>query len=396
MNDRLAAWPTDGTISVLPGILGGVETPLAYAHGTVYAAANNLAVDFSDGLHQSLHPFSEASGDLVAIDVSTGQILWDHHFDSGLYGGATVVNDLVFTGTFDGMLFAFDRNTGKQLWSYKAPAAVNAWPAVSGDTIVWPVAGPGGPTSILGLRLGATEPGVDIVSPKAQADLPAGDVQVQVAVSNFDLVDKLGKGDVAGQGHLHYFLDVAAPTQQGKPAIPAQGSTWTATTSTLHTFKNVPAGPHTISVELVNNDHTPLNPPVVQTISIVTDTNPRIDISDPPNGAIREVGPITIHADVTNFKLADKLGQANRAGEGHIHYFMDVKPPTTPAKPAIPAKGSIWAATADTSHTFDNVPAGLHTFYVELVNNDHTPLDPPVTYEIQMYVIKYTGGLGAQ
>jgi outer membrane protein assembly factor BamB len=394
-NDMFGVWPVDGNITVLPGILGGVETPMAYADGVVYVAANNLAVTYTNGLTLAIAPFSTNTGDLVAIDVNTGHILWDNKLPSGEYGGATVVNDLVFTGTFDGMLYAFKRDTGEQVWSYQAPAGVNAWPAVAGDTIVWPIAGPGGPTSILGLKLGANNPAIKFVEPTNNDRLPAGNISVQVEVTNFKVVDKLGQANVAGEGHIHYFLDVTPPTTQGQPAVTASG-TYAATASTNYTWHNVPAGTHTLSVELVNNDHTPLNPPVVQTITVTTDTNPRISILQPTNGAIKRAGSITIDVSVSNFNLVDKLGQANVSGEGHIHYFMDVQPPTTPGQPAIPPADSVWAATADTSYTFNNVPDGIHTFYVELVNNDHTPLEPPVVSQVQVYAITYTGGLGGQ
>ncbi len=395
-NDNLLAFPTDGTsVTVFPGFYGGVESPMAYADGVVYVAANNLAADYTGTTNRLHTSFADATGDLVAIDVDTGRIIWDQPIGAALFGGATVVNDLVFTGDFNGSLYAFKRDTGEKVWTYQAPAGVNAWPSVSGDTLVWPIAGPG-TASVIGFRLNATEPAIKIVTPGNGADLPAGDLTITTEVTNFNLVDKLGDSNVSGEGHIHYYLDVAAPTTAGQPAIPASGATWAATPSTTYTFKNVAAGQHTVSVELVNNDHTPLNPPVVRTIEVTTDNNPRISISSPPNGAILKTGDITISVDVTDFNLVDKLGQANAQGEGHIHYFMDVKPPTTAGQPAIPASGSTWAATAATSYTFKNVPVGIHYFYVELVNNDHTPLEPALTAERQVYVIDYTGGIPLQ
>ncbi|MDD1750237.1 MAG: PQQ-binding-like beta-propeller repeat protein [Methanothrix sp.] len=393
-NDQFGVWPANGNITVLPGILGGVETPMAYADGVVYVAANNLAVTYTNGLTLSLAPFSTNTGDLVAIDVNTGHILWDNKLPSGEYGGATVVNDLVFTGTFDGMLYAFKRDTGEQVWSYQAPAGVNAWPAVAGDTLVWPIAGPGGPTSVIGFRLGATSPAIKFVQPTNNAQLAAGDINVSVEVTNFKLTDKLGQANVAGEGHIHYFLDVTAPTTQGVPAVTAPG-TYVATASTNYTWHDVPAGTHTLSVELVNNDHTPLSSPVVQTITVTADTNPRITITQPTNGAITRAGSITVNVSVSNLNLVDKLGQVNVPGEGHIHYFLDVTPPTTPGQPAVTGPGT-YAATADTTYTWQNVPVGLHTLSVELVNNDHTPLSPAVVTQIQVYAISYTGGLGGQ
>jgi hypothetical protein len=105
-------------------------------------------------------------------------------------------------------------------------------------------------------------PGIVITHPTDGDTVSAGALQVNVDVSNFILVDKLGKANAPGEGHIHYFLDIAAPTTPGQPAIPASG-TWAATPSSSYSFENVSVGTHTIAVELVNNDHTPLDPPVV-------------------------------------------------------------------------------------------------------------------------------------
>ena len=393
-NDLLSAFPTDAQIPVIPSAIGGVETPMSYADGVVYVLANNTPSEIKNGLTTPVFALNKSTSDLLAIDINYGRILWDVPLNAGGFGGTTVVNDLVFTGTFDGMLYAFKRDTGKQVWSYKAPASVNAFPAIAGDTMVWPIAGSGGPPSVIGFKLGATNPSAKLVSPVDGADLPAGDLAITAEVNNFNLVDKQGQPNVAGEGHLHFYLDVDAPTTQGQPAIPA-GGTWAHVSGANYTFKNVAAGVHTISIELVNNDHTPLNPPVVQKITITTDIAPRIKISTPTNGAIKKAGSITINASVSNFNVVDKQGQANVAGEGHLHFYMDVQPPTDPTRPAIPTTG-LWAHVSGTSYTFDNVPVGPHTFYVQMVNNDHTPLSPGISDSIQVYVITYTGGFGAQ
>ncbi|MBI2851567.1 MAG: DUF4399 domain-containing protein, partial [Chloroflexi bacterium] len=83
---------------------------------------------------------------------------------------------------------------------------------------------------------------------------------------------------------------------------------------------------------------------------------------------------------VSNFELLPPGGAA-AVGKGHLHYYMDVTIPTTPGQPAVSAAGT-YKATPGTSATWDNVPAGTHTFGVQLVNNDHTPLSPPVTAQI--------------
>jgi outer membrane protein assembly factor BamB len=81
---------------------------------------------------------STGKGGLTAIDVETGQILWSRKFDSLNVGAATVINDLVLTATYNGNIYAFKKDTGERVWKYTAPAGINGWPAVAGDTIIWP------------------------------------------------------------------------------------------------------------------------------------------------------------------------------------------------------------------------------------------------------------------
>jgi hypothetical protein len=231
-------------------------------------------------------------------------------------------------------------------------------------------------------------PVITIVSPVNGTTVPEGSVTVSVSVNNFNLVNKLGQSNIAGEGHLHYFLDVLPPTDPTRPAVTAPG-TYVPTTATSYTWENVGSGTHVLSVELVNNDHTPLTPPVTRTIS-VTAAIPGIRITSPRDVAI--VGPdnFTVTISVDNFRLVESLGKANVPGEGHVHYFLDVEPPTTPGVPAITTTGR-YVPTAATSYTWTNVSSGFHIVAVELVNNDHTPLVPPATHQIQVLV----GRIGA-
>ena len=83
-------------------------------------------------------------------------------------------------------------------------------------------------------------------------------------------------------------------------------------------------------------------------------------------------GLFPVVVEVTSFKLADKPGGENIPGEGHIHYFMDVEP----GKSAVSAEGK-YADTIETTYFWPQIGSGFHTFWAELVNNDHTPLNPP-------------------
>ncbi|NPV91819.1 MAG: PQQ-binding-like beta-propeller repeat protein [Firmicutes bacterium] len=139
-NDTLKSLP-EGVTRVIPGPLGGVETPIAYQEGIIYVPVVNLAADYTPtGINPDTFDIGSGTGELVALDANNnGKVIWQQKFGSIDVGGATVVNDLVFTSTFDGTIYAFNRLTGEKLWEYKAPGGINGWPAVAQDTIIFPV-----------------------------------------------------------------------------------------------------------------------------------------------------------------------------------------------------------------------------------------------------------------
>jgi outer membrane protein assembly factor BamB len=149
-NDQLTALA--GPTKVLPGNLGGVETPPAAAGGVVYLPVINEPTTYtadSPGLSGNV---GTMDGEMVALDAATGAVKWDAKVPGDPFGGATVVGDLVFTGLNDGRLIALSTRDGSMVWSYQSSGTVNAWPAVAGDTIVWPLGG-ATPAHVLALRV---------------------------------------------------------------------------------------------------------------------------------------------------------------------------------------------------------------------------------------------------
>jgi len=231
-------------------------------------------------------------------------------------------------------------------------------------------------------------PRVSITSPASGASLPEGTVGVSISVNDFTIVSKLGQPNAAGEGHIHYYLDAQPPTTPGQPAVSAPG-TYAATPELSHMWQDVAPGSHTLAVQLVNNNHTPLEPPVVAQVTVnVTASpmaSPAVTITSPSQGATLPEGSVTVSINVAGFDIVTKLGQPNAAGEGHIHYYLDAEPPTTPGQPAVSAPGT-YAATPELSHTWQDVAPGSHTLAVQLVNNNHTPLEPPVVAQVSINV----------
>jgi len=116
---------------------------------------------------------------------------------------------------------------------------------------------------------GDKSPAIVIIAPKAGATVGAGDLDVKVDTQNFKVVDKIGQSSAPGEGHLAYYLDTnPVPTNAGQPAV--TGANAVETTDHSHTWHNVAPGSHKVAVQLVNNDHMPLNPPVVAMADVVT------------------------------------------------------------------------------------------------------------------------------
>lgn len=103
--------------------------------------------------------------------------------------------------------------------------------------------------------------------------------------------------------------------------------------------------------------------------------SPSVLILDPVFDGGVSAGDVTVTCTVTGFALATP-GEPNRPGEGHLVYYRDVTPRTVPGETALTAPGTC-VVSSDTAHTWNGIPPGTHTFTVQLVNGDDTPLDPP-------------------
>lgn len=170
--EQLDVLPNE-TTRIYPGVLGGVETPMAYSNGVLYVPVVNMFSDWTPtSLNSSTIDFANATGEFLALDAATGKILWIKHFESMILSGATVVNDLVFTAESNGTIHALKADSGEELFTYQAPAGINAWPAVAGDFIVWP-AGDGDTPSLIALKPGNTAK----ISNKSQNKTAEGEIK---------------------------------------------------------------------------------------------------------------------------------------------------------------------------------------------------------------------------
>jgi hypothetical protein len=117
---------------------------------------------------------------------------------------------------------------------------------------------------------------------------------------------------------------------------------------------------------------------------------PALTIVSPADEATLPVGPVAVSVDVSGFRIAP-TATTNAPGEGRLIYYRDVDfVPTRTGSTAHTAPGTSFASSEPT-HTWQDLPPGKHVLFVQLVNYDQTPLEPPVFDSVVVTV----GGPGA-
>ena len=132
-------FPAEFTLE--PGVFGGVESELASDGSTAFAAVVNLGVPMSvKGVAESSAAFqasiASATGEMVAVNQNTGKVIWDDKLPSTPYGAATFTNNVVFTTTYNGFLYAFNATTGSILLNTPLSAGSNSPVTVNGDYVI--------------------------------------------------------------------------------------------------------------------------------------------------------------------------------------------------------------------------------------------------------------------
>jgi hypothetical protein len=112
---------------------------------------------------------------------------------------------------------------------------------------------------------------------------------------------------------------------------------------------------------------------------------PLVFIITPPFDGGILAGNVTIFVEVSNFILVPEEKE-NKPGTGHLIYYRDVVPPALRGVPAFTMPDT-YGVSHITTFEWDGITPGTHTFAVQLVNADNTPLDPPVIDAIDVTAV---------
>jgi outer membrane protein assembly factor BamB len=154
------AWPETG-----PPVLW--SRPLGTGHSAILADDGMLFTLYRAGNGRARQGPWEAEETVIAMDAATGKTVWEHKYPSrredfsfgaGPHSTPLIVGDRLFTIGTNKQLFAFDKTTGKVLWSHDLIKEFNSpellirpvvktgygcSPIAFRDTIICSVGGPG-------------------------------------------------------------------------------------------------------------------------------------------------------------------------------------------------------------------------------------------------------------
>jgi outer membrane protein assembly factor BamB len=119
---------------VFPGAIGGVVALAAADSKRVYVPIVNHSLTLLNGGETTEE--STATGEVAALDLASGKILWTAELSQPAYGSLIVSNDVVFATTADGVVHALDSAKGGELWQAALPSGTNAGVMISGDMLV--------------------------------------------------------------------------------------------------------------------------------------------------------------------------------------------------------------------------------------------------------------------
>ena len=280
--------------------------------------------------------------------------------------------------------------SAKPAASAPAAASASAKPAASGAAAAKP--SPSAPTTMGSLT---------VVSPKTGDKITTTDVPVEVQVKDFKLsAEDIGRPDKPDEGHIHVMLDGMN-----------MGVLFNFYTEPKFTLlgTGIKPGQHKLIFDLATNTHediestakevaidyqpaTPKPLPSPATFS----APPGVKILQPQDGVT--LGPkFTIQVQPDNFNPSLELeGKPNVKGYGHYHVFVDMDMSMMSPSASAAAKPAASGAAAGSGQMEQMMsmagmiampggnsipvdlsawPNGKHTITVELVQNDHTPIE---------------------
>jgi hypothetical protein len=218
---------------------------------------------------------------------------------------------------------------------------------------------------------------VEITSPENGARIGGNVVRLEVEAEGIAITEP--DGDVSGDtGHFHVFVD-RDPVAVGETISDGPGVFHFSEDSIY--IPGLAVGKHKLTVVLGDGSETRLSR--ASDVVEVEVTGPSIDASAPETAPMA-VG-FTVDTLVTGVQIVDPAGATGQPGTGHLDLVIDPQNDPIGGGQAFPFD-STHIHTTGTSAEVTGLPAGEHTIWVVLTDQNHVPVDPPVADKVVVTV----------
>ncbi|MFH1639759.1 MAG: hypothetical protein ABIB93_05560 [Chloroflexota bacterium] len=198
-------------------------------------------------------------------------------------------------------------------------------------------------------------------------------------------------------GKVAIYLDVEPPMVPGQSGLTEEG-TYKLANGDNTLWKGIADGEHTIYVQLLNNDNTVIDTPVMEKVNFTIKAAKEalepyvhpgpasVEFVSPKEGeALTTSSELKVVVAVKNFTYLEDSPSQVRDGQGKVAVYLDVEPILTPGEKGVDtskgAKGTYKLSNMDTFIWTDIAP-GSHTLHAQLLDNLGNVLATPVTAKI--------------
>ena len=77
------------------------------------------------------------NGELLALDAGTGDIIWTFSTGELTFGGVSIVDGVVYGGSYTNKFYAVNEDTGSLIWEYETDGPINGGPAIVDGMLIW-------------------------------------------------------------------------------------------------------------------------------------------------------------------------------------------------------------------------------------------------------------------
>src|SRR5439155_1674875 len=102
---------------------------------TAWIAATGGSIESSPAVANGVVYVGSGDKELYAFDAGTGSLIWNVATGGSISSSPAVANGVVYVGSEDNKLYAFDAGTGSLMWSAITGSSITSSPAIANGVV---------------------------------------------------------------------------------------------------------------------------------------------------------------------------------------------------------------------------------------------------------------------